>query len=106
MSICKKSRFLICLLILSTLVGCSGKEKKSMKEQAWDEAVSYVEWYANENDLDLSTYSFNEDNVFQNEGTNYTCIVTVNDNTGTSEVWTIDVHKKNNGDWEVKSVGY
>ncbi len=96
----------ICILIMCTVIGCSSKEKRSLKEQAWAEAENYVEWYAKENSLELSANSFNEENVIQMEGTNYTCIVTVNDNTGTSEVWIIDVHKKNNGDWEVKSVGY
>lgn len=104
-----RGKILSCVLILVVVCsfgGCANESKKSMKEQAWGEAIQYVDWYAEENDIVLTTDNYGEEKVIKNEGTNYTCNLKVKEDSGVRETWVVDVHKKNNGDWEVISVSY
>lgn len=98
-----KNLFIVMIMVLC-LTACESN-KLSMEEQAWNEAITYIEWFANENDADLKAGSiFSADRVVKNDDLNYTCSVTVTSSDGGIDIWYITVEKKNNGDWDVLSV--
>lgn len=76
----------------------------NLKEQAWDEAVNYINWFAVENNVDLKPGIYTEDRVVKNEALNYTCCVAVTSSEGTYGQWYITVEMNNDWDWEVLSV--
>lgn len=75
-----------------------------MEEQAWNEAITYIEWFAEKNDADLKPGVYSEDRVEKNSDLNYTCCVAVTNSKGAYDQWYITVEKNGNGDWEVLSV--
>jgi hypothetical protein len=92
----------VILMLLLSLSGC--KSKLSMEEQAWQEAINYIEWFADKNDTDIKPGVYSEDRVEKNSEINYTCCVAVTNSKGAYDQWYITVEQKVGGDWEVLSV--
>lgn len=99
---CKKIT-IIALLILLILSLSACKKKLSMEEQAWQEAITYIDWFADKNDADLKPGVYSIDRVEKNSDTNYTCCVAITNSKGAYDQWYITVEKKIDGDWEVLS---
>ena len=98
----KKSITVVDLILLLSLSGCKGK--LSMEEQAWQEAINYIEWFAGEKDADVKPGIYSEERVVQNSETNYTCCVAVSNSKGAYAQWYISGEQKVGGDWEVLSI--
>jgi hypothetical protein len=90
------------IILTFSLTAC--KNKLSMEEQAWNEAITYIEWFAEKNDADINPGVYSEDRVEKNSDLNYTCCVALTNSKGAYDQWYITVEKKNNGDWDVISI--
>ncbi len=101
----RAKRFIAILLMIILAISLSScKKKLSMEEQAWEEAVTYIEWFADKNEADIKPGVYSEDRVKKNNETNYTCCVALTNSKGAYDQWYITVEQKVDGDWDVLSV--
>ena len=98
----KKSITAVILILLLSLSGC--KDKLSMEEQAWQEAINYIEWFSDKNDADVKPGVYSEDRVVKNSEISYTCCVAVTNSKGAYDQWYITVEQKVGDDWDVISI--
>ena len=101
----RSKRFIAILLTIILVFSLSScKKNLSMEEQAWEEAVTYIEWFSDKNDADIKPGVYSEDRVVKNSETNYTCCVALTNSKGAYDQWYITVEQKVDGDWDVLSV--
>ncbi len=99
----KRNMSIIMLLLLLLLTSCdSTSESVSGKKGAWIEATNFIQYEAEKYDESVKLIDYDTEYVKELEDNNYECVVYADYGESTS-IWTVTVHFKHDGDWEVIS---